>query len=129
MNSQTKSSSKNQRVGRRGEDMASRYLSDNNFVILERNWKCKCGEADIIAEEEGTLVFIEVKTRSSASSGLPEDAVTRTKRARYERIAISYLAAHRHPSCRVRFDVIAIVLTGEACCLLRHHRDAFAAGE
>ena len=123
------SRSRNQRLGKLGEDMACVYLQDNNFVIVERNWKCNFGEADIIATEDGTLIFIEVKTRSEAYSGLPEYAVTAERRARYEKIAISYLEQNKRPSGRVRFDVIAIKMMGEQQCLLRHHRDAFGVGE
>ena len=119
----------NKRTGMLGEEMACRYLEDNDITILERNWKCKSGEADIIAEEDETLVFIEVKTRSAGYPGLPEYAVTKKKRARYEKIAISYLMGEARASGRVRFDVIAIQMTGEKQCLLRHHRDAFASGE
>lgn len=117
---------KNQKLGRLGEDMACHYLENNDITILERNWKCKSGEADIIALEQGTLVFLEVKTRSQKFLGLPEYAVTKEKRDKYERIAISYLSKNPRPSGRVRFDVIAIRITGENQCLLRHHKDAFA---
>jgi len=119
---------KNQKLGTLGEDLACRYLTSNEITILERNWKCKCGEADIIADEDDILVFIEVKTRSAGYLGLPEFAVTQQKRMRYEKIATSYLLQHQRPSGRVRFDVIAIQMTGEQQCLLRHHRDAFSAG-
>jgi len=119
---------KNQRLGKLGEDMACIYLSDNGFTIIERNWKCYAGEADIIAVEDGILVFVEVKTRSESYLGLPEYAVTEEKRVRYEKIAICYLEKHKRPSGQLRFDVIAICMTGEQQCLLRHHRDAFGAG-
>lgn len=109
-----------------GEDMACYYLGDKNISVLERNWKCESGEANIIAVEDDTLVFIEVKTRSSDYPGLPEYAITKTKRDRFERIAIAYLSEKERPSGRVRFDVIVIRMTGENQCMLRHHRDAFA---
>jgi putative endonuclease len=124
-----KTEGKNQQLGKVGEDMACHYLEEKEIVILERNWVCKCGEADIIALEEDTLVFIEVKTRSEGFPGLPEYAVTREKRERYEKIAISYLVQHQRPSGPVRFDVIAVQMTGKQQCLLRHHRDAFSVGE
>ena len=119
--------SKKQELGKLGEDLACHYLTDNGVDILERNWKCKSGEADIIANEDDTLVFIEVKTRGEGFPGLPEYAVTQQKRTRYEKIATSYLVQNQRPSGRVRFDVVAIQMTGEKQCLLRHHRDAFAA--
>ncbi|MDR2672342.1 MAG: YraN family protein [Coriobacteriales bacterium] len=119
----------NKSVGVAGEKLSCLYLEQNGFVILERNWRCKSGEADIIALESGTLVFIEVKTRSNANCGLPEDAVTHKKRIRYENIAMRYLMTHRHPSGKVRFDVISIVTFNKDKAFLRHHRDAFCAGE
>ncbi|MDR1358183.1 MAG: YraN family protein [Coriobacteriales bacterium] len=120
---------RNQKLGKAGEDLACLYLSDKGFTILERNWKCRSGEADLIAEEQDTLVFIEVKTRSAGYPGLPECAVTKQKRISYEKIALSYLMQNQRPSCQVRFDVIAVHMTGERQCLLRHHRDAFLADE
>lgn len=120
---------KNQKLGRIGEDMACYYLKNNGAIILERNWRCKSGEADLIVEEGNTLAFVEVKTRSEGFPGLPEYAVTRQKRAKYERIATSYLTQNPRPSGRIRFDVIAIQMTGESQCMLRHHRDAYATGE
>ena len=118
---------KNLKLGKLGEDMACIYLSDNGFTILERNWKCYSGEADIVAIEKDILVFIEVKTRSQSFLGLPEYAVTDERRERYERIALSYLREFNRPSGKIRFDVIAISMTGKQQCLLRHHRDAFGA--
>ncbi|MCL2807064.1 MAG: YraN family protein [Coriobacteriia bacterium] len=125
----TTATGKNQRLGKLGEDLACVYLKDNSFDILKRNWKCFAGEADVIALEDDTLVFIEIKTRSLSYKGLPEYAVTAERRDRYERIALCYLEQNQRPSGRVRFDVIAIKMTGESQCLLRHHRDAFGAGE
>jgi putative endonuclease len=116
---------KNKELGRRGEDIACIYLAENGSTVLERNWKCKAGEADIIAKDGADMVFIEVKTRSSLAAGLPEDAVTRSKRARYEGIAMHYLAANRHRSSPVRFDVISVMLMGDSQAFVRHHRDAF----
>ena len=120
---------KPKRLGRRGEEIACLYLTDNGAQILERNWNCSAGEADIIVREGEDLAFVEVKTRSSLNAGFPEDAVTRQKRVRYEKIALQYLSTHAHPTSRVRFDVIAVVLTGENQAMLRHNRDAFSVGD
>ena len=116
-------------LGKDGEELACTYLADNNAQIIERNWSCKAGEADIIAREGEDLAFIEVKTRSSVHAGFPEDAVTRRKRIKYEKIALLYLASHSQPTTRVRFDVIAVVMTGDNEALLCHHRDAFCMGD
>ena len=116
-------------LGDAGEDLSCTYLEQNVFKLLERNWRCSSGEADIIARDEDTLVFIEVKTRSQPGCGLPEDAITARKRARYEDIAINYLMQHQFPSSKVRFDVISIILFSEQKAFLRHHRDAFSSYE
>ena len=84
--SQTKASW-NQSLGKRGEDVAVGFLERRGYEILERNWKCPFGEADIIARDGNDVVFIEVKTRTGVAKGLPEDAVTKEKRSRYEKIA------------------------------------------
>ncbi|NTU88356.1 MAG: YraN family protein [Actinobacteria bacterium] len=116
-------------LGARGEEAAARYLERQEFEILERNWKCSYGEADIIAREDEDIVFIEVKTRKGIEKGMPEDAVTPTKRDRYERIAASFLENNAFVNCFVRFDVIAILVVGENRALLRHHRGAFSSGD
>jgi len=116
-------------LGQKGEGFACDFLRRSDFRIVERNWRCPAGEADIIALEEDELVFIEVKTRTSLYKGFPEDAVTRKKRQRYELIAAYYLSDYSGPSRRIRFDVIAIILTGENQAFLKHHRDAFAFGD
>jgi putative endonuclease len=125
MNSTNPTSKKNEELHRDGEELACRYLEDRGIDIVERNWECKSGKADIIALEDDSLVFIEVKARAQGYSGLPESVVTAKKRTRYEQIAISYLTENQRPSGTVRFDAIAIQMTGEGQCLLRHHRDAF----
>ena len=116
-------------TGTKGEDFASRYLEQAGIKIIERNWRCQAGEADIIADESGTLVFVEVKTRRSIAAGFPEESVTKAKRRRYETIAAYYLSLNDSPSTRVRFDVIGVMLTGEEQAFVKHHRDVFAAGE
>ncbi|MCL2883001.1 MAG: YraN family protein [Coriobacteriia bacterium] len=116
-------------LGNKGEGFACSFLEHAGVKVLERNWHCQAGEADIIALEDDELVFIEVKTRSSLDKGFPEDSVTRKKRQRYELIAAYYLSDYEGPSRRIRFDVIAILVTGENQAFLKHHRDAFAHGE
>ena len=129
MEGASKDTSKPKRLGKKGEELACLYLSNNGVQILERNWNCTAGEADIIIREGEDLAFIEVKTRSSLNGGFPEDSVTRQKRAKYEKIASQYLASHPQPNSRIRFDVIAIMILGKKQAFLRHHRDAFSVGE
>lgn len=120
-----------QELGRRGEDAAVRYLEARGYEILKRNWFCRFGEADIIArDEDGTLCFIEVKTRQSIEAGLPEESVTREKQSRYERIALCYMMVEDDwdDSDPVRFDAIGICVTQPHRALLRHHKGCFNAG-
>lgn len=115
-------------LGRKGEDAAERYLLARGYEVLERNWTCAFGEADIIArEQDGTLCFIEVKTRKSVEAGLPEESITREKQKRYERIALCYLMEYDdwEDNEPVRFDAIGICVTAPHRALLRHHRGCF----
>lgn len=118
----------NQDLGRRGERAAARFLEARGFEILERNWTCDAGEADIIARHEGDLVFVEVKTRSSLEHGLPDEAVDVAKRSRYERIAAYYLRDCDMVDVLVRFDVVSLLVVGGERALVRHHINAFSAG-
>lgn len=117
-----------QELGRKGEEAAVRYLKSRGYTIIKRNWFCRFGEADIIARDpEGTLCFIEVKTRQSVEAGLPEEAITRSKQSRYERIALCYMMVTDDwdDNDSVRFDAIAICVTAPHRAMLRHHKGCF----
>ena len=117
-----------QELGRKGEEAAVRYLKSRGYAIVKRNWFCRFGEADIIARgPEGTLCFIEVKTRQSVEAGLPEEAITRSKQSRYERIALCYMMVTDDwdDNDSVRFDAIAICVTAPHRAMLRHHKGCF----
>jgi putative endonuclease len=117
----------NKDLGARGEEAACAFLIRRGFDVLERNWVCAAGEADIIALEEDTLHFIEVKTRMSDARGFPAEAVDTAKRARYERIAELYLRSIEDgDDVCVTFDVISIIVTGEHRAFLRFHRNVLA---
>lgn len=118
---------KNKELGARGEVAAERFLRRRGYEIIERNWTCFAGEADIIATNGEVLVFVEVKTRSGIRKGFPSEAVDRAKRERYERIALAYVQAHCIGEVMVRFDVIAIVVVAPDRALVRHHLGAFSA--
>lgn len=100
-------------LGRRGEDLAHRYLRDRGYVIVARNYRLSSGdaEADIIAWEGETLVFVEVKSRESADFGPPERAIGDEKRAHLLRIAREYTRKTATPWDRIRFDVVGVVMT------------------
>ena len=118
----------NKEIGRRGEDAACRYLRLRGCEILERNWICPAGEADIIALDGGELVFVEVKTRTNLRKGFPSEAVDQKKRQRYEKIACWYLNEKWFTDMPVRFDIIALVVMGHDRAFLRHYRHAFEFG-
>lgn len=112
-------------LGKRGEEAAAKFLVRRGFEILHRNWECFAGEVDIVALQEDTICFVEVKTRSGVRKGFPSEAVDERKRDRYERIAACYLKEFAHEDLRVRFDVISILALGENRAFLRHHINAF----
>jgi putative endonuclease len=111
-------------LGQKGEELALRFLKKRGYRIIEKNYVCKMGEMDIIAKEKGTLVFIEVKTRTSMAFGPPQLAVTRFKQRQLSKVALYYLKEKRLENVKARFDVVAILLVqkGEEIELIR---DAF----
>lgn len=113
------------KTGAAGEEMACRYLEQNGFRIIERNWRTRSGEVDIIARCGDTVVFIEVKTRRGRAFGEPEEAVTPAKARKIRQLAAEYLVTVS-PSREVRFDVIGLLLDAEGNLLqLRHITNAF----
>ena len=95
-------------LGRRGEELASRFLKKLHYKILEKNFRCKFGEIDIIALQGKTLVFVEVKTRSSPEYGGPQASVTPKKREQLIKVAFFYLQKNRLFDRDARFDVVAV---------------------
>jgi putative endonuclease len=113
-------------VGRFGEQLAAERLAADGLVLLDRNWRCTDGELDIVATEGATLVFVEVKTRSSVAFGDPAEAVGRAKAARLRRLALRWLAEHDDRYWpEVRFDVVAVIRCAEGGPSVRHLRGAF----
>jgi putative endonuclease len=95
-------------LGQRGEDAATRYLKRTGYRILARGLDSRLGELDIIAVEDRTIVFVEVKTRTSTGAGHPTDAIDATKQRRMTQAALAYLKSHGLMQHAARFDVIAI---------------------
>lgn len=110
-------------LGRRGEDRALEYLRGLGYHIVERNFRCKLGEIDIVARDGSTLVFVEVRTRRSARFGSALDSVGRTKQLRIARLAAAYATMRRPRFESCRFDVIGITRDR-----VEHIRDAFRLG-
>ena len=100
-------------TGNETEEAAVRYLREQGYRIIERNYRCRLGEIDIVAEEGGYLVFAEVKYRRTAAYGLPEEAVDAKKAERIRRTALWYMKEHRiSPDTAIRFDVAAMDANG-----------------
>ena len=113
-------------LGRKGERAAVRFLKNRGYEILETNWVCFAGEADIIALDGSTLCFVEVKTRTGVQKGFPSEAVNAKKRDRYEKIAACYLQTYHKTELSVRFDVISILVLSDNHAFLRLHTNAFS---
>jgi len=96
------------KLGKWGEDVATRYLRSKGLEILERNWCCDEGEIDIVALDNETLVIVEVRTRTSDVYGTPEESLTRDKCRHIQQAALSYLQTHDHLEPSWRIDVVAI---------------------
>jgi putative endonuclease len=97
-----------QRVGRQGEDLAADYLQRLGYKILERNYRSRHAEIDVIAKHKGELVFVEVKSRRSLRYGGPKQALTPAKQRKISMAALTYLKRKGAMNRRARFDVVTI---------------------
>ncbi len=100
---------------------AASYLRHRGYTVLEEGWTCPAGEIDIVAEDEGTLVFANVKARRDADKGFPAERNGATSRTKREMVALAYLAGHDFTDMPVRFDNVSLVTVGADRALLRHH--------
>lgn len=94
--------------GNNGEDIAAQFLIEKGYRLVHKQWRCFYGEIDLICEQNGELVFVEVKSRHDDSYGYPEDAVTKTKRKHLAACADEYLTQFQKGDIPWRVDVIAI---------------------
>ncbi|HWT75444.1 MAG TPA: YraN family protein [Mobilitalea sp.] len=100
----------NREVGTAFEQKAADFLVKNGYQILNKNFRCKIGEIDLIAKSEGYLCFIEVKYRSGTSKGFPAEAITLNKMRRITRTAQFYMLLHKIPQdTPCRFDAVVIL--------------------
>jgi putative endonuclease len=97
-------------LGKKGEELALRFLKKNGYRIFARNYVCKMGEVDIIAKEKDTLVFVEVKTRTSTAFGPPQLAVNPAKQMQLSKVALYFLKEKCLEDVKARFDVVAILI-------------------
>ena len=99
-------------LGRQGEQLVCKYLKKNGYKILEKNYVCKFGEADLICQKDDNIVFVEVKTRTNVRYGMPSEAVGYAKQKKYKEIATYYCLIYKIQDKNVTFSV-AEVLNGE----------------
>ena len=118
---------KPQPLGLRGEEAAARYLKKLGYIIVARGHRDNIGELDLVAVDGRTVVFIEVKTRTSHDAGHPADAVDEAKQHRLTRLALSYMKRHDLLECQARFDVIAITWPDRGRPTIEHFQNAFEA--
>ena len=99
-------------LGPLGERAAARHLRRRGYAILARNYRASGGEIDLVASDDGTLVFVEVKARSATGYGTPQEAVDERKQSRIRRTANAYRAEYGVGYLPVRFDIVAIIGVG-----------------
>jgi putative endonuclease len=109
-------------LGEYGERVAARYLTETGMQILARRWRCRHGELDIVADDDGALAVCEVKTRRSLAAGTPAEAVTPLKLARMHRATAVWLARQDRWFPEVRFDVIAVTVPRRGAPRIEHLR-------
>ncbi|MFZ2324382.1 MAG: YraN family protein [Ignavibacteriaceae bacterium] len=119
-------SGKNKRdIGKEGEEIAADFLIKKDFKILAKNYQYGHGEIDIVADDKGVLVFVEVKTRLNLEFGEPEYAITPKKIKQIKKIAELYLFDKEIEEANCRFDVVAILLEDESNPKIMHYVNAF----
>lgn len=113
-------------LGRYGEQLAADHLVAQGMTLLARNWRCSEGELDLVARDrDGTVVFVEVKTRAGTGFGEPVEAVGRVKARKLHVLACRWLAEHPGGGAELRFDVVGIVRRRGEAPRLTHLRAAF----
>lgn len=116
----------NIRTGNLGENIAAEFLLSRGCRILERNYRSRGGEVDIVAMAiDGTILFVEVKSRRNLSFGVPQQSVTSRKQRQISKGALSWLAMHRMHNSPARFDVIAILLPDAGSPSVEYIENAF----
>lgn len=112
-------------LGERGEIIAWEFLMKQGYQILEKNYRCKIGEADVVARKNGRLVFVEVKTRSSGHFGRPEEAVHAVKQRKIVKVAQWYQKEKKLEDAPVAFEVVAVEWTNGESPRIRLIENAF----
>lgn len=114
------------KTGQSGEKTAAAYLKQNGYEVIERNFRCKAGEIDLILKKQNVLIFAEVKTRSSLKFGRPSESITKDKIRHIRKTAIWYIQfdSEQYRDLDIRFDVVEI-LRQEGQTYINHLEGAF----
>ena len=114
-------------LGEKGEEIAAKLLTEKGYEILERNYRYRHGEIDIIAKDpsDGYTVFVEVKTRQNLEYGEPEYAITKNKQKQIKKMAELYLFDKEIVEVGCRFDVVTVLLQGKGKPIINHYENAF----
>lgn len=116
----------NKDIGSFGEDLSINYLIDNGYYILEKNYRNKIGEIDIICKKNNLLIFIEVKSRYTNSYGFPIESVTYYKRKQIIKVSMLYLILNKYNNFNIRYDVIEVFFNKNNDLFnINHTTDAF----
>ena len=103
---------KNRIIGASGENAVAEFIRARGATVIDRNWRIKEGEIDIIAQlSDGTFAFVEVKTRSSSAFGHPLESISSQKAHRLQRLALAWLATHQRLGCDYRIDCAAVIVS------------------
>jgi len=116
-----------QDLGLQGEDLACVELEKLGYSILERRYRSRFGEIDIVARDDGTVVFVEVKTKTSSSFGDPVEEVTLQKQRQIVSMGEEYVSFRCPPGTNCRFDVVGVDLSALPATIT-HYKDAFRPG-
>lgn len=112
-------------LGEKAERLAEAFFMDKGYHVLERNYRVRCGEIDLILEDRSRIIFVEVKSRLSAKYGLPQEAITYHKKRQIIRVAKWYLQKKGCMEREIRFDVLAIRFHGMGKPIIEHIPWAF----
>ena len=115
----------NKQLGAIGEKCAAQFLKNKNYKILEMNFSCCYGEIDIIAKDKNSIVFVEVKTRSSTNFGRGMEAVNFYKQQKLKKAALYYINKKTPVFSNIRFDVIDILIQNDQDIEIIHIKNAF----
>jgi len=116
----------NKEIGALGEQICEDFLKNSGYKILEKNFKCKCGEIDLIALKSGYICFIEVKTRYDTKYGIPAESVVFSKQKKIYKTAQVYILRKNITDFNFRFDVMEVILNNDNNDFsLNHIEDAF----